>query len=159
MPLQITCEPYCWRYARTNLDQGLVTIGEYLSRFHWVEVLGIVYWRDLFINEYVRGKSGPGEGIGNGFLRSKAEKWGLNGLVVFIAELLLSQHERMITLIEEEDQGARAYGIPDNCGVIYILQRTAHDVLWYFGLLPSYIKSSYVMNQTVEKGETKRRRK
>lgn len=34
------------------------------------------------------GNGGPGEGIGNGFLRSKAENRGANGLMVFITELL-----------------------------------------------------------------------
>jgi hypothetical protein len=31
----------------------LVTIGEYLSRLRRVEVLGIVYRRDLFFDEYI----------------------------------------------------------------------------------------------------------
>jgi hypothetical protein len=34
------------------------------------------------------GKGGPGEGMGHGFLRSKAEKRGINGFIVFITELL-----------------------------------------------------------------------
>lgn len=74
------------------------------------------------------GKRGPGGGMGNGFLRSRAEKRGLNGLMVFITELLLSRRERMISLIEE-DQATRAYGLPNKYGMIYIWERTAHVLL------------------------------
>jgi hypothetical protein len=84
----------------------LVTIGEYLSRFRRVEVLGIVYQRDLFIDEYTSisgGKGGPGKGIGNDFLRSKAEKRAINGFTVFITELPpVSRRENVIVAVEEE---------------------------------------------------------
>jgi hypothetical protein len=56
------------------------------------------------------GKGGPGEGMGNGFLRSKADKRGMDGLIAFIPELLpVYRRENMISIVveEEEDQGAQ----------------------------------------------------
>lgn len=52
------------------------------------------------------GKGGPGEGMGNGFLRSKADKRGMDGLIMFIAEVLsVSRQENLISMVvEEEDQ-------------------------------------------------------
>ena len=37
-----------------TLIRGLAAIGKYLPRLGRVKVLGIVYWRDLFVNEYTR---------------------------------------------------------------------------------------------------------
>ncbi|GFF94912.1 hypothetical protein IFM47457_10090 [Aspergillus lentulus] len=43
------------------------------------------------------GKGGPEKGMGNGFLRSKAEKRETNGFIVFITELLpVSRRENVI---------------------------------------------------------------
>lgn len=44
--------------------------------------------------------------MGNGFLRSKADKGGMDGLIVFIPELLsVSRRENVISIdVEEEDQ-------------------------------------------------------
>jgi hypothetical protein len=51
------------------------------------------------------GNGGPGEGIGNGFLRSKAEKRGVNGFTVFITELLpASRRKNVMSVVVEEDQ-------------------------------------------------------
>ncbi|OKO89273.1 hypothetical protein PENSUB_13808 [Penicillium subrubescens] len=51
------------------------------------------------------GNGGPGEGIGNSFLRSKAEKRGMNGFTVFITELLpASRRENVMSVVVEEDQ-------------------------------------------------------
>ena len=52
------------------------------------------------------GKGGPEEGMGNRFLGSKADKRGMDGLIVFITELLtLSRQENVISIVvEEEDQ-------------------------------------------------------
>ena len=55
------------------------------------------------------GKGDPGEGIGNGFLRRKADKREIDSLLVFITELLpVSRRENVISTIIEGDQGARA---------------------------------------------------
>ena len=57
------------------------------------------------------GKGGPEEGMGNSFLRSKVDKRGMDGLIVFITELLpVGWQKNVISMIvEEEDQeGARA---------------------------------------------------
>jgi hypothetical protein len=49
------------------------------------------------------GKGGPGKGIGNGFLLSKAEKREINGFTVFITELLpVTRRENVIVVVEEE---------------------------------------------------------
>ena len=53
------------------------------------------------------GKGGPGKGMGNGFLRSKAEKREMNGFIVSITELLpVSRRENVMSVVVEEDQGA-----------------------------------------------------
>lgn len=50
------------------------------------------------------GKGGPGEGMGNGFLRSKADKRGMDGLIVFITEILpVSRREKVISIVVEEE--------------------------------------------------------
>lgn len=52
------------------------------------------------------GKGGPGEDMGNGFLRMKAEKRGMNGFIAFITELLpVSRRENAMSVMVEEDQG------------------------------------------------------
>lgn len=55
------------------------------------------------------GKGGLGEGMGNGFLRSKADKRGMDGVIVFIPEVLpVSRRENVISIVVEEgDQGAQ----------------------------------------------------
>lgn len=57
------------------------------------------------------GKGGPGEGMGNGFLPNKADKRGMDGLIVFITELLpVSRRENVISIVVEEDQqGAQSW--------------------------------------------------
>ena len=52
------------------------------------------------------GKGGPEEGMGNGFLRSKADKRGMDGLIMFITELLsVIRQENVISMVVEgEDQ-------------------------------------------------------
>lgn len=53
------------------------------------------------------GKGNPGKGMGNGFLRSKAEKQEMNGFIVFITELLpVSRRVNVMSVVVEEDQGA-----------------------------------------------------
>lgn len=56
------------------------------------------------------GKGSPREGMGNGFFRSKADKRGMDGLIVFIPGLLpVSRRENVISIVVEEegDQGAQ----------------------------------------------------
>lgn len=43
--------------------------------------------------------------MGNGFLRIKVEKIGLIGLIVFIAELVLSRQESVISMVVERASG------------------------------------------------------
>lgn len=51
------------------------------------------------------GKGGPAEGMGNGFLRSKEDKQGIDGLIVFITALLsVSQQENVISMVVEEEK-------------------------------------------------------
>lgn len=53
------------------------------------------------------GKGGPEKGMGNGFLRSKAEKRETNGFIVFITELLpVSRRENVMSVVVEEAEGA-----------------------------------------------------
>lgn len=55
------------------------------------------------------GNGSPGEGMGNGFLRSKVEKRGIKGLMVFITELLpVSRWGNVMPVAVEDDQDARA---------------------------------------------------
>jgi hypothetical protein len=58
------------------------------------------------------GKGGPGEGVGNGFLRSKPDNRGIDGLIAFITELLpLSRQENVISIVvEEKDQKEPEHG-------------------------------------------------
>lgn len=52
------------------------------------------------------GKGGPGEDMGNGFLRSKADKRGTDGFIVFITELLpVSRRENVISMVVEGEEG------------------------------------------------------
>ena len=63
------------------------------------------------------GKGGPGEGMGNGFLRSKADKRGMDSLIAFIPELLpVSQRDSVISVVVEKggDQGASTAGKLDH---------------------------------------------
>jgi hypothetical protein len=49
------------------------------------------------------GKGGP-EGMGSGFLRSKADKREIEALIMFITELLpISRRENMILIVVEEE--------------------------------------------------------
>jgi hypothetical protein len=50
------------------------------------------------------GKGGPGEGMGSGFLRSKADKREIEALIMFITELLpVSRRENVILIVVEEE--------------------------------------------------------
>lgn len=52
------------------------------------------------------GKGGPWDGMGNGFLRRRAEKRGMNGFIMFITELLAaSRRENVMSVVVEKDQG------------------------------------------------------
>jgi hypothetical protein len=54
-------------------------------------------------------KGGPGEGMGNGFLRIKADKRGMDGLIVFIPELFpVSRRENVISIVVEEADQEKA---------------------------------------------------
>jgi hypothetical protein len=49
------------------------------------------------------GKGNPGKGMGNGFLRSKAEKQEMNGFIVFITELLpVSRRVNVMSVVVEK---------------------------------------------------------
>jgi predicted transcriptional regulator len=61
------------------------------------------------------GKGGPRQGMGSGFLRSKADKRGIDGLIAFIRDTPVSRRENVISMVVEEDQegaGTREVTIP-----------------------------------------------
>ena len=62
------------------------------------------------------GKGGPGEGAGNGFLRRKAEKRGMDGLIVFIIPKLLpvSRRENVTLIVSLRRLRARESTVTDN---------------------------------------------
>jgi hypothetical protein len=55
IPPDITSKPHSRRDTPANFDKDLISIGEYLSSLHWVELFGIIAWTDLLVNRFVLG--------------------------------------------------------------------------------------------------------